>query len=374
MPPGDRRASEVELAFQVEHSVKRQPTPSRRTTFRRHLLAYIRMASVHPSRLGLVPASAPVSVPLPPRPSANTIEAARDAAHDSPASREDELKRKLLARRLQKSAQEGAAGSSIPGANDGFRGKELLLPEDNGRNRRDGTGSDDSASPAPMAREGETGGLRIKGRGFRKEEEREGVVGSSTGLRRSHIDNKDTDRRHSPARRRSSSSRAPRDDTPDLTSRPRTHSPASSHREDMRDYGDRPRTRSPRARSPSRQLYDDFAERRDPRVVQEPRLDFRYLSPRRDDREVQFRSDRRRYDGSDSRNGSRQASPSYRRHDLPPHIPPPSMQARPSAQDAPQMLPPIWMNAGMAMPPFPPNRGRNDNRSDGRNGPMNLDQ
>jgi hypothetical protein len=335
------------------------------------------MASVHPSRLGLVPPAGAASPSLPPRPSADTVNAALDSSMGTSASREDELKKRLLARRLQRSARESpippSAGSST---NEGYRGKELMLPEDSGPSQRSGTDSNGEPSPASASRDGEVSGLRIKGRGFQKDSDRSG---SSVALRRPHIDRVDMDVTLSPQRGGSISSRTSRDDTPDLTSRPRTRSPIRRSREESRNPDDdRRRTRSPRPDPSPRRRYEQDEEAWRQREARGPRRNGDYASPRHDERRYGQRhedqTDPRRSDGPDSRDGSRHASPSYRRHDLPPHIPPPSMQARSAPHDPPQMLPPIWMNAGMAMPPFPPTRSRNENRNDGRIGPMNLDQ
>ena len=314
------------------------------------------MASVHPSRLGLVPAAASTLSSLPPRPSADTVNAARESANGISASREDELKRKLLARRLQKSAQGVPAASGSSSGDDGYRGKELLLAEDNTRSHRNGTPNDD----------GEKSGLRIKGRGFQKHGDGPDAPSSSNILRRPRVDIQDREDSTTPRQDGPLSSRSSRDNTPELRCRPRTGSPPQRDHEDNRR-----RDRSEPADSPPRRGHEREEDNRDQRGFREGR---READERRYDQRPDQRGDPRRFDGHHPSNGSCHASPSYRRYDLPPHIPPPSLHPRPGPPEPPQMLPPIWMNAGMAMPPFPPNRARNDNRNDGRNGPMNLDQ
>lgn len=311
------------------------------------------MASVHPSRLGLVPAPTSHSLPARPPPQSHSNRASTSSpsssTHDASLSREEELRRKLMSRKRTSAsdrlAQEMSASAGMEGERV-MRGKELIGPDDRpmtigilgrasrqrdeqrSRDRSRGSGRGRSGSRTRDERDVSTldEGEEVYARTRREDSDTpQSRQGNDSPRGREYLNVRRGDRRTD---RRNSNDE-----------------PSGDYRRD--DRGDE------RARGfDSQRLRDDYAtwkarhDRTDDR-----QKDDTYRGRPFGGREEAIRGQNGR-NGSNaeiSRELSRRSSPSYRPDSRPDRgFMPENEQGR--------VRPPIWLNPGGAMPPFPPNR------------------
>lgn len=304
------------------------------------------MATVHPSRMGLVPKPTHSLPPRPPPQSSTSASTSTSTSKDAPPipiSREEELRRKLLMRKGRAGRDDQPEEPLGRGGGDGergMRGRELIDSDVRavstiGILGRAGRARDEaSANRLPLPR-------RSRSRSKSEPEIGERPV----DIRAGRSDE------GSPRLRRDRRSYSPVRIVAESNAGQKQEAPRGERREEDRGEGRERRYESQRLR-------DDYATwkaRRDGTDEREKHPERRERGMRED--EARYRSGSR----PNTRDNSRRPSPSYRPHD---ESPPPA--APPGTNNGPGRTgPPPWKNAGAGLPPFPPNR---------RLGPMDFEQ